>query len=205
MRFLEFKNIISPFTVFSIKDIRKIDPAFHFQRLDEWQKKGYIKKIINKYYILSDVKIDENILYYISNKIYEPSYISLESAFNYYGIIPESVYKITSVSTKRTYNFKSEIGEFVYRKIKPLLYFGFIIINAGNNKIKIANIEKCILDFLYLNPDYKTLDDFYELRFNKEKIIELFDENEFMTYLEIFKNIQLDKRAIKFLKFVNND
>jgi len=43
MQFLELKNDLKDFIIFSKKDIEKIDQSFHNQRLSEWQSKGYIK------------------------------------------------------------------------------------------------------------------------------------------------------------------
>jgi len=98
-------------------------------------KKGYIKKIIKGYYIFSDSELNDNVLFEIANRIYVPSYISYEMALSYYNLIPESVYDITSVSTRRTYNFNTLIASFSYRTIKPCLFFGYNIVNY-NNKIK---------------------------------------------------------------------
>ncbi len=46
MKFLELKNELKDFTIFSLNDIKNIEPDFHRRRLNEWQDKGYIKKII---------------------------------------------------------------------------------------------------------------------------------------------------------------
>jgi len=55
MKFLEFKNELKDFAIFSLNEIRTIDPNFHRRRLNEWQDKGYIKKVIRGYYIFSDL------------------------------------------------------------------------------------------------------------------------------------------------------
>ena len=117
MRFLELKKTLKDFTLFSLKDIKRCDNVFFRARLNEWQKKGYIKKIVKGYYIFSDLELNEKVLYEIGNKIYRPSYISFQTALSYYGLIPESVYAMTSASTRKTYHFKTPIAEFVYRTI----------------------------------------------------------------------------------------
>jgi len=101
MQFLELKKNLKDFMIFSKRDIEKMDQSFHNQRLSEWQKKGYIKMIRRGYYIFSDLEINESILFLIANKIYSPSYVSLEMAFSYYNLIPESVYSVTSVTTEK--------------------------------------------------------------------------------------------------------
>jgi len=81
MKYLELKSELRDFTIFSLNEIRNIEPGFHRRRLNEWQDKGYIKKVVRGYYIFSDLKLSEETLFKIANRIYLPSYISLESAF----------------------------------------------------------------------------------------------------------------------------
>jgi len=66
MKYLDFKEALKDFTVFSFDEIKKIDSRFHRRRLNDWQEKGYIKKIIKGYYIFSDLKINEHILFEIA-------------------------------------------------------------------------------------------------------------------------------------------
>ena len=63
MQYLDLKKYFKDFTVFSLTDVKRIDAAFHRRRLNEWQDKGHIKKIIRGYYIFSDLKIDETVLF----------------------------------------------------------------------------------------------------------------------------------------------
>ena len=172
MKFLDLKNELRDFPIFSLRDIKNIDPAFHRRRLNEWQDKGYIKKIIRGYYLFTDIDIDEEVLFKISNQIYYPSYVSLESALSYYNLIPESVYEITSISTRKTYNFKTSFGEFRFHSITPQLFFGYSLIKNKNYYVKIASIEKSLLDYFYLHPDLETIQDFGSLRINREILIE---------------------------------
>ncbi len=72
--------------MFSIADIRAAHGDFDRRRLSEWQKKGYIKKIVKGYYLFSEVNIDESMLSAIANKIYKPSYISFETAMSHYRL-----------------------------------------------------------------------------------------------------------------------
>lgn len=206
MKYLELKQKLSEYTIFSIADIRKLDANFYHPRLYEWQQKGYIKKIIKGYYIFSDTEVNENTLFYIANRIYSPSYISLEIALSHYNIIPETIYSVTSVSTKRTYKFSTPIGEFSYRSLKPELFFGYEIVSE-NNKItyKIADPEKALLDYLYFNPHYDTLKDYKELRINNEMFSENIKEEKLLSYVDRFKQNRLEVRVKKLLRYLNND
>ena len=74
------------FKIFNLNDIRKIEENFDLRRLNEWQKKNYIKKIRQGFYIFSDLEINEQALFIIANRIHEPSYISLEMALSFTGL-----------------------------------------------------------------------------------------------------------------------
>lgn len=73
MKYLDLIHYFKNCPFFSITDIKKIDNSFHRRRLNEWQEKWYIKKVIKGYYIFSDSKLDENIIFNIANRIYSPS------------------------------------------------------------------------------------------------------------------------------------
>ena len=203
MQFFELRTQLSDFLVFSTKDIEKIDSAFHSQRLSEWQAKGYIKRVTKEYYIFSDLEINESVLFLIANKIYSPSYISFEMAFSYYSLIPEAVYSVTSATSQKTNNFKTSFGEFIYRHIKPKLMFGYKLVEYKNQSFRIAEIEKAVLDYFYLNVHLKTENDFAEMRFKREEFKALANIDKLNNYLDAFENKALEKRVKRFLKYIN--
>ncbi len=204
MKYIELKDALKGFTVFSLRDIKRIDGSFFRARLNEWQNKGYIRKIVRGYYIFSDLELSENVLFEIANKIYSPSYVSFEMALFYHHLIPESVYGITSASTRRTYNFKSPIAEFSYRAIKPDLFFGYNLVGYNNKRFKIAGVEKAVLDYLYINPDIKTGTDFAGMRINSDLFLKQINEDNLQEFLERFAKRTLAKRVNLLLKFIKN-
>ena len=203
MQFFKLKTQLNDFLVFSIKDIEKIDPDFHSQRLSEWQVKGYIKRITKEYYVFSDLEINESVLFLIANKIYHPSYISFEVAFSYYNLIPESVYSITSATSQKTNNFQTDFSAFSYRRLKAKLLFGYRLVEYRNQSFRIAEVEKAVLDFFYLNAHLKTENDFVEIRFNNEEFRTLANIDKLKKYLNAFENKALEKRITRFLKYIN--
>lgn len=205
MRYLELKDILRSFIVFSLRDIKKIEPGFYRSRLNEWQGKGYIEKIIKNYYIFTDQTVNENVLFFIANKIYGPSYISLEMALSYYQLIPESTYGITSVTTKKTSAFNTSVGDFHYRSVKKGLFFGYNLVDFEGVKIKLAEIEKALIDFFYLNPYLKNAEDFEEMRINKEELLAKLDEVKLEKYLSVFNSKILSKRIKRFINFIKYD
>ncbi len=56
-------------------------------------------------------------LFALAQRIYGPSYVSLESALSFHGWIPDGVFSVTSVSMKRSVEFKTPFGVFAYHRI----------------------------------------------------------------------------------------
>lgn len=203
MNYIQLRKFLADFTVFSINDLQRLDPKFHRRRLNEWQDKGYIKKIIKGFYVFSDLELNENTLFEIANRIYKPSYISFEMALAYYHLIPESTYSITSASTRRTYKFKTSIAEFNYRAIKTDFFFGYVINRYNGKCFKIATPEKAILDYLYLNPHLNKESDFASLRVNPEVFFQKIKTKKLKTYLKKFAKNTVITRVNNFVDFLS--
>jgi predicted transcriptional regulator of viral defense system len=204
MQYVQLRHFLKDYTIFSLNDIRQLEPNFHRRRLNEWQEKGYIKKVVKEYYIFSDKPIDENALFEIANRIYKPSYISFEAALSFYQFIPESVYGITSASTRRTYTFHTLLGNFLYRTIKPDLFFGYEMNTYNGNVYKIAGPEKSVLDFLYLNRHMRTDADFESLRINYEIFFQVIDLNKLNSYSLKYSQKTLASRLNRFIRFLSD-
>jgi len=205
MNYLSFRERLIDFIAFNLTDIRKIDAGFDLRRLSEWQEKGYIKMIRRGHYVFSDLQINEEVLFLVANKIYAPSYVSMEIALAHYNLIPEAVYGITSVSSRKTNHFVTAFGEFIYHQIKPQLIFGYRLVSYRNRNFKIAEPEKAILDYFYLNAQLKTEEDFAGLRINGEEFKEQASTDKLQRYLAAFDNKRLEKRIKRFLEYVNHD
>jgi len=140
-------------------------------------------KLRNGFYMLND---NQASLYTIANKLYRPSYISLESALSFYGLIPETVYSTTSVSTKATREFESELGIFSYQKIKQKAFVGYELKEIYGEKVFIAEAEKALADYLYFVDLKKSIlnDRLYLKNINKKKL---------MIYISVFNSKSLKK------------
>ena len=204
MQFLDLKNHFRDSAILSVSDIRKMEPDFDVRRLVEWQKKGYIKKIIRNFYVFSDQSLTEPALFMIANNIYSPSYISFEMALAHYQLIPESVYGVTSAATKKTTVLGTPLGDFIYRSLKPELFFGYTLIPFQNQRYLIAEPEKALLDFFYLNPKLLNDNDFTGLRINPDEFTSKISQEKLNTYLAIFDSPALKKRVSRFIKFINH-
>jgi len=204
MIFREFESRISALPAFNLNDVRKLDPGFHRQQLNYWHNQGYIQSLAGGYYILADRAMDEMVLFMVANKIYEPSYVSLESALAYYEIIPETVLGVTSVSSRKTKQYESDWGVFSYRSVKPQYMIGYQVIeNTPGIKFKIAYLEKALLDYLYLNSKIQSMADFEGLRWNRNQLHDLLDHLMFTRYIKLFDKRALENRVTQFLEYLN--
>ena len=84
----------------------------------------------------------------LANLIYGPSYISLEYALSYYGMIPERVHHVTSMCAKRIKHVKTPIGEFHYYYLDPQKYPVGITLESVDEQTHflIATREKALAD-----------------------------------------------------------
>ncbi len=204
MIFREFETKIRALPAFNLNDVRKLDPSFHRQQLNYWHNQGYIKPLAGGYYILADRAVNEMYLFMMANRIYEPSYVSLESALAYYEVIPESVLGVTSISSRKTKQYESAWGVFNYRSIKPPYMIGYQVIeNTPGIKFKIAYLEKAILDYLYLHSEVQSIVDFEEHRWNRTQLLGLLDHSVFARYIKLFDKRALENRVAQFLEYLN--
>jgi len=194
MSYLDFRTALYSFEVFCIRDIEKMFPKFDSRRLVEWQRKGYIQKLINKWYLFADIPIDDRLRNRISNCLHRPSYISLESALSHYGLIPEAVYSVQNITTKKTIAYETIAGTFNYRNIKAQLFFGYEVDNSQTIPLLIASPEKAILDYLYLNHQLNTIEDIEGLRLNLTTFNEIINKNRLTSYAACFDSKTLNKR-----------
>lgn len=86
----------------------------------------------------------------LANRLYRPSYISLETALSHYHLIPETVYSVTSVTSRSTREFDVMGISYRYRTIKRRAYCGYRAIQQGGETILIAEKAKALADYLYL-------------------------------------------------------
>ncbi len=206
MIILDFIERVKQLGIFSITDIELLYPNIDKRRLFEWKKKGYLVKIRNEWYCLPEFFEEPYSSWIIANLVHNPSYISLESALDYYGLIPEGVFMTTSVTTKRPLRIEMAGHNYSYSKIKTELYCGYHLVETGRykRKIRIADFEKAIVDFFYFRSNYVTIKTISELRFNEPVLRDNLRIDRLLQYLEDFENKELEARVSKMLKIYTN-
>ncbi len=135
-------------------------------------------------YMLADYPAN---YYLIANRLYEPSYISFDTSLSFYVIIPETIYTITSATSKTTRQYKVENIRFIYHKLKKGTYAGYKAIKYQDDTILIAEPEKALADYLY----------FIELKkrsFSYERIdLKKIKKTKLKAYVKLFKRPKMNK------------
>ena len=151
MTYLELRDqITKPY--FTLTDVLKFfsddSPETIRTQLFRFVKKGYLIHLKREVYLFPKAQIDELEL---ARLLYAPSYVSLETALNYYGMIPDIPLSVTSVTTVTTKKIKTVLGQFYYQKIKPELFWGYKVVPTKNRGVfYMAFPEKALLDYFYL-------------------------------------------------------
>ncbi|HAX61747.1 MAG TPA: hypothetical protein DCX95_04190 [Elusimicrobia bacterium] len=172
------------FTPFDIKMFAKLTDGSIRKIIWRYTKKGIFVKLRNNLYMFKNN--EKPSLWRLANRIYGPSYISFETALSYYGIIPETVYAITSATSKITRNFIVLDNEFAYKKIKIEAFTGYRAVKIDNETVLVAEPEKALADYLYfVHLKKSSLNE----RLRTKKI----SKSVFYTYIKIFHNESFSK------------
>lgn len=119
----------------------------------------------------------------IANHIYAPSYVSMSSALRYYGLIPETVYAIQSMTIKHTRSFETPIGRFDYTFInREAFHIGITSINKQSYAFLMATPEKALCDLIANSPQVN-------LRYAKD--VEVYLEDDIRMDIDDFRNMDI--------------
>ena len=153
LTFMEFTEAIrdyagQPITRQIILDLLK-DYKRPYDKITDLLKKGLLVHVRRGMYIPGpklNIATPEALL--LANHLLGPSYVSLESALFYWGLIPEKVYETSSVTIQRSTVFATDAGRFSYTHI-PLPYYSFgikQILLTQQQRVLMATPEKALCD-----------------------------------------------------------
>jgi predicted transcriptional regulator of viral defense system len=126
-----------------------------YDKIDELVKQEVLVQLKRGLYIPGtklNIPTPEPLL--IANHLYGPSYISLDTALSHWGLIPERVYEISSVTTNKSMMYKTAVGRFSYRNMR-LPYYSFGIMQVQLTKkqtVLMASMEKALCDKIIATP-----------------------------------------------------
>ena len=201
MDFLTFKERMYPMGCFNINQVLLWEKDFDRNNLTRWCSRGLLVKLRNQHYAFPEYRKEPDFSRYVANRIYAPSYISLHTALSFYGMIPEEVIQLTSVTTLKTARFENAFGTFHYQNVKTPLYFGYEIKTMQNERgLLFATPEKALLDLLYLNPYYRTEQDMEDLRLDEDYMQNELNIERLMSYLSRFGSKTLEQKVRRLMK-----
>lgn len=196
MGYLDFKNKMFDLGCFNTYQVYASMPGFDRNNFVRWVKKGLLVRLRQGYYTFPEYKGKPDFALYFANRIYRPSYVSLHTALAFYGIIPEAVVQITSVTSLKTARFRNDLGEYEYKSIRQELMFGYDLKPMADGRtLQLARPEKSLLDLLYLYPFYNSEQDLEDLRLDEDFLHDDFDLGLLGEYNLKFENKALDKRV----------
>lgn len=133
------------FTTKTLRDLVGVDlpQATFFSLLSRLRREGILSKIERDKYLLSAGRVHD---FSLANFLYEPSYVSLEAALNFHGLLAQFPYEIASMTPRKPVVKTARGKTFRYVRIKPALFWGY----EAAQGFLIAQPEKALLDLLYL-------------------------------------------------------
>ena len=131
-----------------------VNPVHVRRQLGRWVNAGKVYQLRRGLYALAPpYQQTKPHPFLVANQLVRPSYVSLQSALAYYGLIPEYVPVTTSVTSDRPHEFATPLGKYQFHKVKTERFFAFNLEDLGNGQnAYIALPEKALLDLVYLHP-----------------------------------------------------
>jgi predicted transcriptional regulator of viral defense system len=161
----------------SLLQVGDVNPVNLQKQLSRWTASGKIEQLRRGLYTLASPyrKIEPH-PFLIANQLVEPSYVSLQSALAYYEMIPEAVFEVTNItSRRRTTIYETDFGAFSYQFIQKDLFTGYSLAEvAAGQWVYIARPEKALLDLIYLTPKGDQMDYLETLRLQNIEQLDLF-------------------------------
>jgi predicted transcriptional regulator of viral defense system len=123
-------------------------------QLSRWARSGNLIQLRRGLYALGETyRKTEPHPFLIANSLVSPSYVSLQSALDFYNLIPEATRRVTSITTRRPGVKRTDLGTYSFKHVKAEFFFGYQRINLGGSQHAfVARPEKALLDLVYLTP-----------------------------------------------------
>jgi len=129
-------------------------PQRQFSLLKRALASGEVMRVHRSLYCLADKYLRQKLdLRVLAQRIYGPSYVSLESALSYHGWIPEAVYAITSASLERSREHDTPLGHFSFTRVPQKTFYAEVqrVENADGGSFLLATPLKALADYVYVH------------------------------------------------------
>jgi len=145
-----------PWSQFTTQDLAVLFPGSEDRRYGLVKRalaSGEIIRIRRGLYCLAPKYQKKSVnLYALAQHVHGPSYVSLESALSWHGWIPEAVHAVTSVSFKKSREFKTPLGVFSYDRVPQRVFYSEVerLADASGNVFLMARPLKALADYVYV-------------------------------------------------------
>jgi len=128
------------------------DAPVHIEvQLSRWSRAGKLCRIRRGWYLIEEPYLARDVSEaVIANTVVQPSYLSLEWALGFYGLIPEAIFNPTSITTARGIEFTAKDRGYFYHHVQPAFFAGYEKVERGGDVFIIAGPEKALLDKMYI-------------------------------------------------------
>ena len=178
------------------------------EKVRSLEQKNYVIRLKRGLYVVNpEVSRVPLSLELIANQLYAPSYVSMSSALRYYGLIPETVYTIQSMTVKHSRSFDTPVSHFDYTCInREAFHVGVTIVNKQTYTFLMASPEKALCDLIANSPKVnlryiKDVEQYLEedIRLDMDEFFKM-DASVFERYIEVGKKSTSIQILLKYLK-----
>ena len=197
---IDDQSIFEPAMLFAGND----RPDNTLRQLSRWVKAGKLLQVRRGLYAVAPPynKIRHH-SFAVAGRLTWPSYVSLQSALVWHGLIPEDVPVITSVTTRRPGFHNTPLGSFQFRHVKTELFWGYRETRFENGQIAyVADPEKALLDLCYLTPGGDSMDYIRGLRIDPDGIV---DPDRLLIFSEKCGSAKLDRFTSRFIVWLKRE
>ena len=206
MKFIELLEIVKNTPVFTTGLLLAgdVSTAVIRSQISRWVREGKVIMLRRGCYTIAPPysgRIPS--IFVLANAMEPASYISCQSALAWYGLIPEHVPSVVSVTSGRAGTINNKLGNFIFRHVKSSLLWGFETVNVlrGENA-RIAFPEKALLDLIYLEPEGDSDSYLEQLRLQN---IDLLEREKLVSYAHRWGKPKLIRAADRILSILDRE
>lgn len=179
---VELFDVVDASKIFGIKNTKTL-----YVLLQKLEKDGLINRVAKGKYHFSLKEVGD---FELANFLVNPSYVSLESALSFYGIISQFPYTVTSITVLKAKKLSYQEKEFEYAHIESKYFWGFV----KKDRFIIATPEKALLDELYFMAKglrHIHVQDLSLEIINKKKLLEFSDRYKFVPFQKLLDRLKI--------------
>ena len=149
-----------------------VDPAQVHRQLSRWVRSGRVRQVRRGLYMLAPpYQTVQPHPFLLANALMPGSYVSMQSALAFYGLIPEYTPRILSVTLLRPSHWD---GGFHFQHLSPHYFFGYQLVDVSQGQQAfLATPEKALLDLAHLTPKSASLNYLNQLRLQNLERLDL--------------------------------